>query len=44
MNNKLWHLLTIIDNKVYIDLHVCKVYENGLSKCLFEYNNLHKKI
>lgn len=28
MSIKLWHLLTIIDNKDYIDLHVCKVLEN----------------
>lgn len=43
MKIKLWHLLTIIDNKDYIDLHVCKLYESGWSKCIFEYNDLHKK-
>ena len=43
MKIKLWHLLTIIDNKDYIDLRVCKLYENGTAKCMFGYDDLHKE-
>lgn len=43
MSIKLWQLLTIIDNKDYINLRVCKLYENGTTKCMFEYDDLHKE-
>ena len=43
MKIKLWHLLTIIDNKDYIDLRIYKVYESIYSKCEYEYNDLHKQ-
>lgn len=43
MKIKLWHLLTLIDNKDYIDLRIYKVYESGYATCQFGYDDLHKE-
>lgn len=42
MSIKLCDILTLIDNKDYIDLHVYTVIEDGFAICSFKYDDLHK--
>lgn len=43
MQIKLWQLLTIIDNKDYINLRIFKVYESVYATCQYGYDDLHKE-
>lgn len=43
MSIRLWHLLTLIDNKDYINLRIYKVYESCHATCEYGYDDLHKE-